>query len=246
VYVFDRLGRHLRTVEAMTSVTLLQFEYDAKGRVTTLTDRDGNQTRVERDATGAATAVVAPFGQRTTLSLDGNGLLRSIVDPAGGAVGMTYAKGLLETYTDARGGVHRFEFDPDGRLIKDENPAGGSQSLTRTTTATGFNVDVTTAMGRTTSYRVDFTLGGMMTWTNTAPDGAQAVSTYDGKAWSTVYADGTMSASVEGPDPRFELQAPVDSESTFTTPGGLSKSSQAERSVELSDPANPLALKRLV
>jgi YD repeat-containing protein len=188
VFVFDRLGRHLRTVDAVTAVTLLRFGYDAQGRVESLIDRDGNQTRVERDAAGAPTAIVAPFGQRTALALNSKGLLQAIVDPAGGSVAMTYASGLLETYTDARGGVHRFTFDADGRLVKDENPAGGALSLTRTPTTTGFNADVATALGRITSHQVDFTRSGATTWTDTDPAGVRTTTSQDELGnWSIDY-----------------------------------------------------------
>jgi RHS repeat-associated protein len=214
--------------------------------VESLTDRDGNQTRVERDAAGAPTAIVAPFGQRTALALDGKGLLQAIVDPAGGSVAMTYANGLLETYTDARGGVHRFTFDADGRLIKDENPAGGALSLTRTPTTTGFKVDVATALGRITSHQVDFTRSGATTWTDTDPAGVRTTSSQDEVGnWAIDYAGGSSVQLVEGPDPRFLLQAPVTSQFSFSTQGGLSLSRSEERSVELSDPADPLSVKQL-
>ncbi len=245
VYVFDQSGRHLRTVDAMTGVTLLQFGYDSQGRVATLTDRDGNQTSVERDASGAPTAIVAPFGQRTTLSLGADGLLQNIADPTGSQVSMTYANGLLQTYTDARGGVHRFQFDANGLLIKDQDPAGGSKGLNRTMTETGFNVDVTTAMGRTTSHKVDFTLAGGTSWTNTAPDGTKATSSYDLVNWSASFPDGSTQTSVEAPDPRFLLQAPVAAQSTFTTPGGLTWNSTTARTAQLSDPGDPLSVTKL-
>jgi YD repeat-containing protein len=244
-YVFDRTGLHLRTVDAMTGVTTLQFGYDSQGRVATLTDRDGNQTRVERDASGAPTAIVAPFGQRTALSLGSDGMLKSIADPMGGQVSMTYSKGLMATYTDARGGVHRFSFDDAGLLIKDEDPAGGSKTLTRTMTGTGFNVDVTTAMGRKTSHRVDFSYPGGTTWRNTAPDGTSAVSSYKLGNWEASYPDGSNWTAAEQPDPRFGLQAPALEHSTYTTAGGLTVDAKIERTVVLSDAANPFAVKQM-
>jgi YD repeat-containing protein len=244
-YVFDHTGRHLRTVDAMTGVTTLQFGYDAQGRVAALMDRDGNQTRVERDASGAPAAIVAPFGQRTTLSLGGDGMLKSIADPMGGQVSMTYSNGLMSTFTDARGGVHRFTFDDAGLLIKDENPAVGSKSLIRTMTETGFNVDVTTALGRTTSHKVGFSYTGSTTWTNTAPDRTATSSTYGRSTWQASYPDSTTWNANEEPDPRFGLQAPVLGQSTYTTPGGLTADVKTEKSVVLSDATDPLSLKKL-
>jgi YD repeat-containing protein len=160
---------------------------------------------------------------------------------------MTYASGLLETYTDARGGVHRFTFDADGRLVKDENPAGGALSLTRTPTTTGFNVDVATALGRITSHQVDFTRSGATTWTDTDPAGVKTTTSQDELGnWAIGYAEGSSAQLVAGPDPRFLLQAPVASHFSFSTPGGLSLSGSEERSVELSDLADAFSVKRLI
>ena len=75
VFMFDRSGRHLRTVDALTGVTRLTFGYDAEGRLTTVTDGDGNVVTIERDATGKATAIVAPGNIRTSLTIRPDGML---------------------------------------------------------------------------------------------------------------------------------------------------------------------------
>jgi YD repeat-containing protein len=63
LYGFSPTGRHLRTLHALTGALLHQFAYDPAGRLSTLTDGDGNVTTVERDATtGAPTAIRAPDG----------------------------------------------------------------------------------------------------------------------------------------------------------------------------------------
>ncbi len=50
VYLFDRNGRHLRTLDALTGRIRVAFGYDAEGRLTTVTDGDGNVVTIERDA----------------------------------------------------------------------------------------------------------------------------------------------------------------------------------------------------
>ena len=110
VYLFDSVGRHLRTVDALTGSTLLSFAYDNVGRLVSITDTDGNVTRIERAADGSATAIVAPGGQRTQLTVgtEGLGLVRN---PAGEATQLAYAPGgLLTTLTEPGGGVHRYEY----------------------------------------------------------------------------------------------------------------------------------------
>src|SRR5438132_4234644 len=87
-------------------------------------------------AAGNPSAIVAPFGQRTTLAVQGDGYLSRVTNPAGEAVQLTYnsgnAAGLLATLTDPRGHVHRYLYDAMGRLVRDENPAGGVTTLART------------------------------------------------------------------------------------------------------------------
>ena len=84
LYVFDAVGRHLRTVDALTGHVLYQFGYNAAGLLVTMTDLENDVTSIERDANGNATAIVGPFGARTTLGTrDANGYLTSIANPAG-------------------------------------------------------------------------------------------------------------------------------------------------------------------
>src|SRR5262249_2558106 len=133
VYLFDSTGKHLNTLNALTGSVIYTFGYDSSGRLSSVTDADGNVTRIERNANGDPTAIVAPFGQRTTLTLDANGYLAGITDPAGGRNGYTYSPdGLMQTFTDPRNNVHRFSYDALGRLHLDQDPAGGSTTLDRT------------------------------------------------------------------------------------------------------------------
>src|SRR5581483_2661014 len=154
LYVFNTGGRHLRTLDTLTGSSAYQFGYDSNGYLTSITDRAGNVTTIER-AGEAPSAIVAPGGQRTTLAVDDSGWLSQIKDPAGEAYAMTSsAGGLLTQFTDPRGNVHRFGYDDDGRLLTDEDPAGGSTTLSRVTDARGFTITTTSALGRAESFQV--------------------------------------------------------------------------------------------
>ena len=54
VYFFDAGGRHLRTQDGVTGVTLWRFAYDDAGRMASITDADDRVTRIERDGGGNA------------------------------------------------------------------------------------------------------------------------------------------------------------------------------------------------
>src|SRR5262249_31179770 len=149
-------GRHLRTLHALTGAIRSAFTYDTAGRLTAVTDGDGNVTTIARDGSGNPTAIVSPFGQRTTLSLDANGYLASLTNHAGESTQMiSTADGLLTRLTAPNGNASQMTYDALGRLQQDADAAGGSQTLARTAFTTGYDVTRTTALNRSTRYHVE-------------------------------------------------------------------------------------------
>ena len=226
VYRFDSTGRHLSTLNALTGAVLYQFGYDGSGFLATITDGSGNVTTIEHDANGNPVAIVSPRGQKTALAVDANGYLSAITDPAGDARQFAYGPGgILTSMTTPNGSAYGFTYDGYGRLSQDGDPAGGSKSLVRTEDATGYNVAVTTGLGRTTNYSLHRNSTGAIDHLVISPDGtkSESVSGTDGSKTST-YSDGTSANSVQSPDPRFGMLAPLVANTT-TTPGGLSLTS---------------------
>jgi RHS repeat-associated protein len=224
VYVFSSGGRHLRTVAALTGALRYRFEYALAGRLTSVTDGDGQVTRVERDASGKPLALVAPHGQRTRLALDAQGYLASLTHPAGERVEVTHAPtGLLTSLRDARGGLHQYTYDAQGRLRRDTHPSGGSKQLTRTEAEDGYTVALSTALGATSYYQVQRLPGGGQKRTHTAPDGTQTLRLLAGDSLTTTTTapDGTLTTEVLGPDARFGMQVPLLSSLQVKLPGGL-------------------------
>jgi RHS repeat-associated protein len=244
LYVFTTSGRHQRTLDALTGAVRYQFAYDGAGRLTQVTDADGNTTTVQRDADGNPTAIVAPGGQRTVLTLDANGYLTGITDPAGEATHLVSgAGGLLTTFTDARGAGRHFGYDDQGRLTRDEDPVDGVKILTRTEQADGYTVAVTDGLGMTSTHQVENLATGDQRRVDTMADGTKSTELIrkDGTRTITL-ADGTVEQVKLGPDPRFGMADPIISSLTLTTPGGLVSTLSQTRTVTLSDPNNPLSL----
>jgi RHS repeat-associated protein len=250
LWVFSAEGRHLRTLDALTRVIRYEFSYDANGRLSAVRDVDGNVTTIERDGAGNPTAIVAPFGQRTVLSVDSRGFLSRIANPNGNAVQFAYTgDGLLTTRTDPRGGIpHRFYYDADGRLIRDEDPAGGVKTVTRSQILRRpeqeiYQVAVTTALGRTTTYKVTNWESGGSNRVITDPSGHRTLieTGVDGSRRVT-YPDGTVETTFLGPDPRWGMLVPVAEAVTRTIPGGPSQTIRRQRTVTLADPDQPLSL----
>jgi len=245
LYEFDAAGRHLRTLSAASGAEQYRFVYDSHGFVAQIIDGDGNVTSIERDASGNPTAIVSPDGQRTILTLDADGYLSTIANPAGETTRMTYGNGgLLTAFTNARNQSSSIAYDSRGRLVKDQNAAGGFFELARTDLSNNsFLVSMSSALGLTTRYQVENLTTGDTRRTNTQPDGSISLSLEksDGTTQDTA-ADGTITTSVAGPDPRFGMQAPFTASTTVKMPSGLTNSMTATRQATLSNPNDLLSL----
>ncbi|MCC6897656.1 MAG: carboxypeptidase regulatory-like domain-containing protein, partial [Polyangiaceae bacterium] len=242
VYVFDASGRHLSTRDTRTGATRMSFAYSSAGRLVSLTDANGNITTIQHDAGGNPTAIVGPYGHQTVLGVDANGFLTTITDPLAATVTSSYTPaGLMTAFTDARSHTSTMTYDALGRVSTDANAASGSVSFLRTTGFDAFTVNKSTALGRTTTYDVDFLTTGGALRTNTFPDGTVStlLRALDGQEVVTA-ADGTIYSRTDAPDPRLGLQAPVTSRTT-RTPGGLLRTETVTRTVTGAVPADPLA-----
>jgi len=243
VYQFSGSGRHVRTVDTLTGATRYSFGYDSQGRLSSITDGDGNVTQMERDGGGHPTAILAPFGQRTALTLGANGYLATITNPAGETHRFTYSTdGLLQTMATPRTHEYRFTYDAFGRLTRDENPAGGFKALSGVQAGSN-TVTLTTALNRASTYLVESRADGSTRRVDTAPDGTQTELILGADARrTTTTPDGTITTLTQGPDPRFRMQAPILESLTVRLPSGRTATSAMTRAVALGDPNNPLSL----
>ncbi len=245
-YAFNASGRHLKTLDALNGAVRYQFAYDSLGYLTSITDRGGNVTKVERTGT-TPTAIVAPGGQRTALAISTDGWLAGAANPAAEAHAMSYsADGLLQRLVDPLTHVHSFTYDALGRLIKDEDPAGGSTSLARTEQNNGYTVTTTSGLGRSRAYEVERLSTGTIRRTVTQPSGTRSVTVIGSDGGKqTTYADGGIITIQYGPDPRWGMLAPVAKSVTLRNAGGLAQTITTTRGATLSDPGNVLSLTKL-
>src|SRR5215213_873091 len=246
VYIFSHTGQHLQTLHALTGAVIYRFAYDNKGHLTKVTDGDNNVTTVERDALGEPTAIISPFGQRTTLAVDANGYLEKVANPAAESFLLeTTPDGLLTRFTDPKGNGSQMTYNPLGQLTRDTDAATGFTSLARTETDQSFTASLSTALGRAASYQVERLATGAQRRVNRFPDNTntELLIGTDGGRKSTV-SDGTITNLLEGPDPRFSMQAPLLTRLSVTT-GGLTSTLTTVRTANLTNPDNPMSLTRL-
>jgi RHS repeat-associated protein len=250
-YVFDTFGRHLRTLDTVTNVTLFTFTYDGEGRLATIEDTFGNATNLTRDSAGIPTSIVGPYEEATTLEVGTDGYLASITNANGEQTSFGYGDGgLLATLTNPRGGVNRFEYDDDGRLIKDTEPSGAFQSLTRKAEGTGaFSVTLATALARKRAHQIRDVDVSKLVPTDvdrivTDRHGISRTFQRSG-ANATSTSPAATSTSTIGGDPRFGMGSPLVSSAKTTMSGGPSFEQSSAATVTLSDPDDPLSLTKL-
>lgn len=244
MYRFDPQGRHLETVDTVTGITEVSFGYDVAGRLVTITDKEGDQTTIERGAQGLAIALVGPDQLRTTLGYDANNYLASITNPAGEAWQFGYdSGGLLTLTTDPNGNTSPKRYYPDGRLEEDEDAAGAVQRITRTMVGGVEVVEHTSGEGYKTRYETEVLPDGTLVKTTIGPDGlASTHSTLPDGTMEAVSANGIVTTTTLEPDPRFGMLAPRVASSTVTYPSGRSISTQHKETYILSDPSDPVSV----
>ena len=167
-----------------------------------------------------------------------------MTNPANESDSFSYhSEGLLATMTDARQHVYQFQYDADGRLTQDADPSGGFLSLSRNESPGQYQINLSTSLSNTTSYLVESLPAGSWRRLNTFPDGTRLVRTFSIHGTeSTTAPSGSTSSLVQGPDPRWGMQAPLASSLVATTPGGLSATVSSGRTANLSEASNPLNL----
>lgn len=235
VYRFDSLGRHLDTRDALTGAVLYRFRYEDDGSLAAIEDRMGKVLRIEREVEGGSLAITAPDGTRTAMTLNSEGWLSSFTDPEGATHELMYgADGLLAAVLRPLGGTSAYTYDAAGRLRDARDALGGGSSLMRTQASGLTTVTVASAEGLATEYRARELAGGERireVWMAGAKLESSIASA--GRRTDTS-ADGTVTTIKESPDPRFALEAPL-TETTVTTPAGVSAFLQIERSLEGTD-----------
>jgi RHS repeat-associated protein len=228
VHVFSDRGRHLRTMHANTGATLYSFGY-AAGLLSAVTDRDGNVTSVERDPNGNAVAINAPGGQRTAIAA--GSYATSITTAQGETTQFQYtADGLMTRMIDPRANETEFSWNSLGLLTGTEDAEEGAKVLSRTETANGHTVTITTAEGKTRSYTTEVLSNGDTH--RRILDEASLVTTmvqHKNNTIETTLPDGSSVLTKGAADPVFGMQSPFTASTTLTLPSGRSIAAFLER-----------------
>ncbi|MCC6807784.1 MAG: hypothetical protein IT381_10190 [Deltaproteobacteria bacterium] len=238
VYVFDDHGRHIDTKDALTNALIYHFEYDASGLLVRVRDRQNLQTSIQRDSNGVATSITGPYGDMTFLSIDAALDLLTVTSPASEVYTLNYANHLLKELRSPRNAVHRYDYNADGRLIRDKNAGAGGWTLSRAENGPegAYELTMSTDGGRTTRYSVSSNaVDATRTHDFVHADGTASQTTYKNGEVVTRDPDGLVTTIVDEPDPRFGMRAPTYSV-TRKTPVGLERRESTARTTTLTSP----------
>jgi YD repeat-containing protein len=239
-------GRHLATFDALLGFAVYTFIYDAAGRLTTITDRDGNTTTVQRDATGNPSAIVGPYGQATTLGLDAVGRIAAVTDPAAETVRLAQDPntGLLGAYVSPRSFTSSMTYDAQGLLVRGTDPVGGFSALS---TPTPNFTQLLSAEGRIESYGIAPTpTGGEQRSSVSAANLTTSLAAANTGAAVVTDPDGTITTAISAPDPRYGMASPVETLRTIVLPSGLTYLRTARRTVSLDAAGRVSVLKDVI
>jgi len=236
-HIMHGSGRHKKSIDLDTGITLYEFGYDQDDQLVSITDRFGNQTTIARDGNGVPTAITSPDGITTTLTIDSNNHLTRITYPDGSYYGFEYtADGLMTAEIEPEGNRFEHFFDALGRLTDVTDQEGGHWNYSKTALANGdIRAEVTTGEGDLTAYLDHYDSAGSFSSTITDPTGS--VTSYSQSG------DGlTVNKSLPcGMDLHFEYG--IDSEYKFkfvkqmmeSTPLGLVKTTSRGKTYQDTD-----------
>ena len=186
-----------------------EYEVDAAGMVTSITDPLGVVTRFEYDwrVTGIVPkATITPSGLVRSMECDNAGRPIASTDPAGRRSSVTRdVRGLVTEVIDPVGNVTTIEYSPEGWVTRVVNPDGSKRSgtydgegnLTQTISETGATTTTRyTVFDKVSS--VTLPNGGVTRYTYNTQMEPVAVTNADGHTWQLSYdLDGSIVQEVD-------------------------------------------------
>ncbi|MGD8782512.1 MAG: RHS repeat-associated core domain-containing protein [Ignavibacteria bacterium] len=235
VFKFNKFGKHIETLNALTGEPIFKFEYDEQGLITKIIDADSLITIIDRDSNGFPVSITSPFGEVTTLNLDANGYLASITNLANETYTYNYTSdGLLTEVEDPNNNSTIYTYDSKGFLIREDDAAGGFIELARTEYYNGMSVKKTTAEGYETDYLYVNRSDGSIQVIETDESELETETITDREGSITVNTpDGTISKTFYKPDPRFGMEAPLIDTLRIATPGQLESNFSQSKTITL-------------
>nr|WP_306139198.1 DUF1566 domain-containing protein [Rheinheimera baltica] len=124
-YVFDRSGKHVRTLDQVTGKVLMHFDYNSAGQLVAVRDRFDNSLTIRRDSNGVATELETSDGYITRLNVDHQHDLRAVQYADNSAYSFSYVNGQIIEKRDPNGHLFSRGYDQHGRISYSDDSEGG-------------------------------------------------------------------------------------------------------------------------
>ena len=190
--VFDTLVKDGSTY-VFTTTTAVEYTFDSEGKLTSITDRNGNVTTLTYDANDYLEEVEDPGGRSLTLSVDGNGRITEVEDPLGRTVGFDYTGTDLTEVTDVKAGITTYAYSQ--HRMTSLTDANDNAQVENVYDAAGRVVEQSDVLGNITCYY----FGAAPSYTsancpsiNPSPAADETIMV-DARAKKTTYAFGSSS-----------------------------------------------------
>lgn len=120
--VFDQLTKNIDGTYKLVLQNKMEYSYDLNGKLTSITDRNGNYVTISYDTAGRITTVTGAGGKSLRFAYDSS-RLKSITDPIGRTIEYAYDIGSnLTQVKGIGGGLTNYEYNSMGlRSITDQN-----------------------------------------------------------------------------------------------------------------------------
>ncbi len=212
-FIFSSKGLHLKTHDSLTGALKYQFEHNEQNLLVRILDSSQNTTEIVRDSQGNPLEIISPYGQRTALYLNSEGYLRAVTSPANETFEMQYhsADGLLSVFRDPRGKETQFQYDSQGRFVREDKANGGFLELIRTNLENSRyaqEILMSTGENRQTRFISEELNSGQLINRTINPDLTESLQTRLQSETSLTNSDGSTSQSRFAADPVYGFQAP--------------------------------------
>ena len=176
-HIMSNSGRHKKTFDLDTGITIREFGYTTDNNLISIIDQFGNQTTINRDGNGVPTSIVSPDGHTTLLTIDTVNHLTRITYPDGNYYSFEYTSdGLMTAKIEPEENRFEHQFNSQGRLIDATDGEGGHWHFSRSTFENGdILAEVTSGEGNKTTYLDNTDSTGAYSSTITSPTGAETL-----------------------------------------------------------------------
>ena len=249
-YRFDQNGRHLETIDVITGVTRLTFDYNDQNLLEGVRDTFDVTTSITRDSAGLAREIIGPFGHKNELSYTDEGALEAV--EAAVDEGADHARtarfeydpdtSLLNVAEGGEGAVTSYRFDSLGRISERTDPLGVVETYSAVGALSSLSVSVQTGNASEPDVYarsflgLDANLGASSNLFDAASFSdrdAQSVSKTElfDRSFTAALAGGARVAGVTSASDQWGEQVRFPSQTTLTTTQGRTLSHSFDISV---------------